>query len=107
GNRGEEDGAVRARRLPPAAKPQILARMLLNLQRVYVQMHSYPQARDVTELLLAVNPSAIEALRERGMLAYHLKDLSGAVRHLLVYLERSAQSNPAADEAEEEGRTGE
>ena len=84
-----------------ATKPQILARMLLNLQRVYVQMHSYPQARDVTELLLAVNPSAIEALRERGMLAYHLNDLSGALRDLLAYLELSAKSNPGAEEREE------
>ena len=30
--------------------------MLVNLKRVYVQMHSFPQARDVTDLLLAVDP---------------------------------------------------
>jgi regulator of sirC expression with transglutaminase-like and TPR domain len=101
GQPGEEGQDVPARLLARAAKPQILARMLLNLQRVYVQMHSYPQARDVTELLLAVNPSAIEALRERGMLAYHLNDLSGALRDLLAYLELSAKSNPAAEEREE------
>ena len=38
-----------------ATKPQILVRMLLNLKRTYVQMHSFPQARDVTELLLALS----------------------------------------------------
>jgi regulator of sirC expression with transglutaminase-like and TPR domain len=101
GQPGEEGQDVPARLLARAAKPQILARMLLNLQRVYVQMHSYPQARDVTELLLAVNPSATEALRERGMLAYHLNDLSGALRDLLAYLELSAKSNPGAEEREE------
>ena len=37
-------------------KPQILSRMLLNLKRVYVRMHSFPQARDVTDLLIAVDP---------------------------------------------------
>ena len=43
--------------LGQATKPQILARMLLNLKRIYVQMYSFPQARDVTELMLAVDPS--------------------------------------------------
>src|SRR5262245_31920597 len=104
GQPGEDGSDVPARLLARAAKPQILARMLLNLQRTYVQMHSYPQARDVTELLLAVNPSAIEALRERGMLAYRLNDLSGALRDLLAYLERSAKSNPDAEEREEQER---
>ena len=56
--------------------------MLLNLKRVYVRMHSFPQARDITELLLAVDPSAINELRDRGLLAYHLKDFSGALRDL-------------------------
>ena len=97
----EEDSDVPSRLLARAAKPQILARMLLNLQRVYVQMHSYPQARDATELLLAVNPSALDALRERGMLAYQLNDLSGALRDLLAYLQLSAKTNPDDEEREE------
>jgi len=104
GQSGEDGRDVPARLLARAAKPQILARMLLNLQRTYVQMHSYPQARDVTELLLAVNPSAIEALRERGMLAYHLNDLSGALRDLLAYLQLSAKSNPDPEDREEHER---
>ena len=45
--------------LAHATKPQILTRMLLNLKRVYVRMYSFPQARDITELLLAVDPSAL------------------------------------------------
>jgi regulator of sirC expression with transglutaminase-like and TPR domain len=96
-----DDDSLSSRLLARAAKPQILARMLLNLQRVYVQMHSYPQARDVTELLLAVNPSAIEALRERGMLAYQLNDLSAALRDLTAYLQLSAKANPDQEEREE------
>jgi regulator of sirC expression with transglutaminase-like and TPR domain len=101
GRAGDEEAELPSRLLARAAKPQILARMLLNLQRVYVQMHSYPQARDVTELLLAVNPSAIDALRERGMLAYQLNDLSGALRDLLAYLQLSAKANPDQEEREE------
>ena len=98
----DDDGSTEpSRLLARAAKPQILARMLVNLQRVYVQMHSYPQARDVTELLLAVNPSAIEALRERGMLAYQLNDFSSALRDLQAYLQLATKTNPEDDEREE------
>ena len=64
--------------------------MLLNLKRVYVRMHSFPQARDITELLLAVDPSALNELRDRGLLAYHLKDFSAALRDLQAYLQLSA-----------------
>jgi regulator of sirC expression with transglutaminase-like and TPR domain len=90
------------RLLARAAKPQILTRMLLNLKHVYVNMHSFPQARDITELLLAVNPSAIDELRDRGLLAYHLNDLPAALRDLQAYLQLSAkrrrQDEGAGDE---------
>src|SRR5690606_10730086 len=72
--------------LAPATRTQIVVRMLLNLKRIYVHMRSFPQARDVTELLLAVTPSALSELRDRGLLAYHLNDVSGALRDLQTYL---------------------
>ena len=40
----------------------------------------------MTELLLAVDPSATHELRDRGLLAYHLKDFSSALRDLQAYL---------------------
>jgi regulator of sirC expression with transglutaminase-like and TPR domain len=99
------DNAVfEAHLLVHATKPQILARMLLNLKRTYVRMHSFPQARDVTELLLAVDPSAINELRDRGLLAYHLKDFSAALRDLQAYLQLSAKATPDAEEREELGQ---
>jgi regulator of sirC expression with transglutaminase-like and TPR domain len=75
--------------LPRATKPQILIRMLHNLKRVYVGMRSFPQARDVAALLVAVDPAATHELRDRGLLAYHMNDFSAALRDLLAYLERS------------------
>ncbi len=84
-----------------ATKQQILARVLLNLKRVYVRMHSFPQARDITELLLAVDPSAINELRDRGLLAYHLKDFSAALRDLQDYLRLTASVRLDDDEREE------
>jgi regulator of sirC expression with transglutaminase-like and TPR domain len=87
--------------LQHATKQQILARMLLNLKRIYVRMHSFPQARDVTELLLAVDPSAINELRDRGLLAYHLKDFSAALRDLQRYLQLAPTRSLDDQEREE------
>lgn len=85
------DGTVwDPRVLGHATKPQILARMLLNLKRAYVRMYSFPQALEVTELLLAVDPAALNELRDRGLLAYHLNDFSAALRDLQTYLHLSA-----------------
>ena len=93
-----DDAAFDPALLAPATKPQILTRMLLNLKRLYVRMRSFPQARDATELLLAVDPPALTELRDRGLLAYHLNDFSAALRDLQRYLQL-ASSEPAAESA--------
>ena len=87
--------------LAPATHAQIVVRMLLNLKRIYVHMRSFPQARDVTELLLALSPSALSELRDRGLLAYHLNDLTGALRDLQTYLKLSSMGE-ADDETRKE-----
>ena len=84
-----------------ASKPQILSRMLLNLKRIYERMHSFPQARDVTELLLAVDPTSRIELRDRGLLAYHVKDFSAALRDLEAYLRYTAPLPMDEDERQE------
>ena len=66
--------------LAPATRKEIIVRMLLNLKRIYVHMRSFPQARTVTELLVALTPSALSELRDRGLLAYHLNDVTGALQ---------------------------
>jgi regulator of sirC expression with transglutaminase-like and TPR domain len=87
--------------LAPTTRQQIVVRMLLNLKRIYVHMRSFPQARDVTELLLAVTPSALSELRDRGLLAYHLNDVTGALRDLQTYLKLSGMSEQDKDQREE------
>jgi regulator of sirC expression with transglutaminase-like and TPR domain len=82
-----DEALFESRMFAHATKPQIMSRMLLNLKRLYVRMHSFPQARDVTELMLAVDPSAATELRDRGLLAYHLNDFAGALRDLQAYLQ--------------------
>jgi regulator of sirC expression with transglutaminase-like and TPR domain len=78
--------------LAPATRQQIVVRMLLNLKNIYVHMRSFPQARAVTELLLATTPSALSELRDRGLLAYHLNDVTGALRDLQTYLKLASMS---------------
>lgn len=87
--------------LAPATRLQIIVRMLLNLKRIYVHMRSFPQARDVTELLLAITPSALSELRDRGLLAYHLNDVTGALRDLQTYLRLTSIGEMDRDTREE------
>jgi regulator of sirC expression with transglutaminase-like and TPR domain len=87
--------------LAPATRSQIIVRMLLNLKRIYVHMRSFPQAREVTEMLLALSPSALSELRDRGLIAYHLNDLTGALRDLQTYLKLSSLGD-LDDEARQE-----
>jgi regulator of sirC expression with transglutaminase-like and TPR domain len=72
--------------LATATRQQIIVRMLVNLKRLYVRMRSFPQARFIADLLLAVDPSALSELRDRGLLAYHMEDFSSALRDLEAYL---------------------
>ena len=90
--------------MPRATKPQILIRMLLNLKRLYVNMHSFPQAYDVTQLLIAVEPAAVSELRDRGLLAYHLKDFPAALRDLESYLRLTASRDSSEEEREEQAK---
>ena len=87
--------------LAPATRREIIVRMLLNLKRIYVHMRSFPQARNVTELLVALTPSALSELRDRGLLAYHLNDVTGALRDLQTYLKLSSMSEMDKEAREE------
>jgi regulator of sirC expression with transglutaminase-like and TPR domain len=72
--------------LATATRQHIVVRMLVNLKRLYVRMQSFPQARAIADLLLAVDPSALSELRDRGLLAYHMEDFAAALKDLEAYL---------------------
>ena len=84
-----EEAAWAPELLARATRRQILVRMLLNLKRLYVKWRSFPQARMITDLLLALSPSAVTELRDRGLLAYHMNDFPAALRDLEDYLKLS------------------
>ena len=96
-----EDAAFEPSLLARATRRQILIRMLLNLKRLYVRMHSFPQARITTDALLALQPSSLADLRDRGLLAYHMNDFSHALRDLEEYLKLARLSEQDEDERKE------
>jgi regulator of sirC expression with transglutaminase-like and TPR domain len=78
--------------LRPCSSRHMLARMLNNLKRTYVELRSFPQARLATEMLLVVDPTLLVELRDRGLLNYHLDDFPAALRDLEAYLRLASQS---------------
>lgn len=90
--------------LAPTTLTQIATRMLTNLKRLYVEMHSFPQARVATELILTLNPASLTDLRDRGLLAYHLNDLPNALRDLQTYLSLAGRGPADEDTRDEQAR---
>ena len=52
-------------------------------------------------LLIAVDASATHELRDRGLLAYSLKDFPAALRDLQAYLQLTSEAHMGEDEREE------
>ena len=98
-----ENSVFDRRLLMRATKQQILIRILVNLKRIYVRMRSFPQSRAITDLLLALNPSAMTELRDRGLLAYHLNDFSSALRDLEAYLRFTSRGAGGGEGGDKDG----
>ena len=96
------DAVFDRRLLAPTSKQQIIIRMLVNLKQTYVRMRSFNLARRVTDVLLAIDPSSLTELRDRGLLAYHLDDFSAALRDLESYLRFAAQPEDASASEKDE-----
>lgn len=92
--------------LSTATRQHIVVRMLVNLKRLYVRMRSLPQARAISDLLLAVDPSALAELRDRGLLAYHMEDFAAALKDLEAYLRLMPRGDPEEDETGTDGEDG-
>ena len=92
-----DDVAFDRRLMAPASPLQIIVRMLVNLKRVYVKFRSFPQARTASDLLLALDPTAHTELRDRGLLSYHMRDFSTALRDLEGYLRLTSRTGTEAD----------
>jgi regulator of sirC expression with transglutaminase-like and TPR domain len=87
--------------LQPCSPGQMLARMLNNLKRAYVETRSFRHAHAATSLVVALNPAILSELRDRGLLSYHLNDFGPALRDLEAFLKLHAWSDADRDEREE------
>ncbi len=76
---------------------QILARLLQNLKRIYVERRDDVRAYAVLDRILLLSPGQIETVRDRGLVAARLGGGSAAVADLEAYLAR-APSAPDATE---------
>jgi regulator of sirC expression with transglutaminase-like and TPR domain len=82
--------------LATADTRQTLIRMATNLKRLYVRSRSFPQALDVTHLLVALDEASTMELRDRGLLAYQLKRFPEALHDLEQYLRLLSPPFPTA-----------
>ena len=94
GTEGDAETALTPAMFATASKRDMLVRMLLNIKRAYVRQHSYPQARDAVDLLLAIDPTLMSEVRDRALLSYRLGHLAAALRDSERYL----QVSPAPDD---------
>jgi regulator of sirC expression with transglutaminase-like and TPR domain len=84
--------------LATADHRQIFVRMLTNLKRLYVRGRSFPQAHAVTHLIIALDPTSLTEVRDRGLLAHQLRDYAGALRDLESYLNGLSPTPHQVDE---------
>lgn len=87
--------------LAPAFKTQILVRMLVNLKRAYAKLRSFGRARDVSGLVLALDPTSLTELRDRGLLSYQMGHYGAALADLERYLALTARHARRDDDDED------
>lgn len=68
------------------SKKDILIRMLNNLKNIYLSSSDHPRTLATIERLLLINPKAINEIRDRGLVNYHLGKYSLAITDLEFYL---------------------
>lgn len=74
------------RYLEPVTKREFLARILRNLKGAYLRLRDQRRALRTMDLLLTVEPGAIQERRDRGMLRYQLGKTDDALEDLEGYL---------------------
>jgi regulator of sirC expression with transglutaminase-like and TPR domain len=89
--------------LAAVTKRQILTRMLTNLKAVYLKDEDFDRASRIVELLLLVNPGALEEIRDRGLIRFRLGQRLAALIDLETYLRFAAEAEDAATIRREAG----
>lgn len=69
---------------------QVLARLLTNLKRIYVERRDLAVARSIVDLLVVLTPWDLDEIRSRGLLSEALGERGAAVADLAVYMQHAA-----------------
>jgi len=96
-----DDAGYDEEMLSPCSSRQIISRILNNLKRTYIELRSFEHARQVSDLILAVDPAALTEVRDRGLIAYHLDDYSAALRDLEDYFRLQTWSEDSREERDQ------
>lgn len=83
--------------LEPLSPKQLLVRLLTNLKQIYLHKNDYQRTLTVSDRILLLNPQHASELRDHGLVSFHLKYYSRALRDLNAYLELA----PHADDLPE------
>lgn len=81
--------------LQAVTKKRILARMLHNLKGIYLNSGNHHKALSVTDMILLINPGAVNELRDRGLLYYRLECFAQALSDLETYLKYAPDAEDA------------
>jgi regulator of sirC expression with transglutaminase-like and TPR domain len=78
--------------LEPLSPKQLLVRMLSNLKQIYLHKNDYQRTLTVSDRILLLNPQHPNEVRDHGLVSFHLKYYSRALRDLNAYLELAPQA---------------
>jgi regulator of sirC expression with transglutaminase-like and TPR domain len=78
--------------LQPATKKQILTRMLHNLKSIYINSKNYLRALSVVDMILLIDPWALNELKDRGLIYYTLECFAQALSDIETYLKYSPKA---------------
>jgi regulator of sirC expression with transglutaminase-like and TPR domain len=72
--------------LHPVGKRQILCRMLRNLKAIYLDQRNYAKLIAILDLLVTLNPTDCDELRDRGIVHYQMESFQKALQDFEAYL---------------------
>ena len=78
--------------LQPVTKKEILSRMLHNLKSIYLNTTNYLKALSIVDMILLIDPEAMDELRDRGLLYYNLECFTQALSDLETYLRHATKA---------------
>lgn len=88
---------VSSRWFEPVTSRQLLIRMLNNLKYIYLHKHDLERTLSMHDRLLLLAPGQAAEYRDRGIIHFHLKRYSRALRDLNAYLELAPGADDAGD----------